>query len=101
MPILPQITMRAESARTIYEVEIFCTVEEGEFNFTTNPTIKANRNLQSQELLPFVSHSEFNPYVTTIGLYNDYGELLIVGKLAQPVKIPKHGDITFVVRFDM
>ena len=48
----------------------------------------------------FVTHSEFNPYITSIGLYNDEKELLAVGKLSRPIKKPKEYDISFTVRFD-
>lgn len=101
MPIIPQFIMRTESSRTIYECEVFCTVEEGEFNSTMNPTIRPNRDYTREDVLPFATHSLFRPYVTTIGLYNDDGQLLVVGKLGQPVQIPVKGDITFVVRWDM
>jgi len=101
MTVIPNFIMRSESSRTIYEVEVFCTVEEGEFNMTMNPTIRPNRDMNSQTILPFATHSEFSPYITTIGLYNEDGELLIVGKLGQPIKKPLHGDITFCVRWDM
>lgn len=49
----------------------------------------------------FVSHSEFQPYLTTIGLYNDSNELLVVGKLAKPVKLSKNTNTNIVVRFDI
>ena len=48
----------------------------------------------------FVTHSAFNPYITSIGLYNDEKELLAVGKLSRPIKKPKEYDISFTVRFD-
>lgn len=48
----------------------------------------------------FITHSEFNPYITSIGLYNDEKELLAVGKLSRPIKKPKEYDISFTVRFD-
>lgn len=99
--LTPNFIMRNESSRTIYEMEVCCTVEEGEFNMTTNPTIRPNRDISRGDLLPFATHSEFTPYVTTIGLYNDDGQLLMVGKLAQSIKIPKKGDITFIVRCDL
>jgi hypothetical protein len=44
--------------------------------------------------------SDFKPYATCIGLYNERNELLVVGKLAQPYPIPANTDITFVVRWD-
>lgn len=49
----------------------------------------------------FVTHSEFRPYVTEIGLYNDSNQLLAVGKLAKPIKLSKETQTTFVVRFDV
>jgi hypothetical protein len=48
----------------------------------------------------FITHSEFNPYITSVGLYNDEKELLAVGKLSRPIKKPKEYDISFTVRFD-
>ena len=47
-----------------------------------------------------VTGSSFNPYVTTVGLYNESNELLVVGKLATPYPIPDNTDITFIVRWD-
>ena len=47
-----------------------------------------------------VTGSAFNPYATTIGLYNDSNQLLVVGKLATPYPIPDNTDITFIVRWD-
>ena len=49
----------------------------------------------------FVTHSLFKPYVTTIGLYNDDNELLVVGKLAKAVKLSDDYETNFVVRFDI
>ena len=49
----------------------------------------------------FVTHSEFRPYVTTIGLYNDKSELMVVGKLARPLKLSRDNETAFVVRFDI
>lgn len=52
------------------------------------------------ELADNVTGSAFNPYATTIGLYNDVNELLVVGKLATPYPIPENTDITFIVKWD-
>ena len=49
----------------------------------------------------FVTHSEFRPYVSEIGLYNDKNELLVVGKLAKPIKLSQDTTTSFVVRFDV
>ena len=39
-------------------------------------------------------------YVDSIGLYDDNGELLVVGKLGQPIRMSDEADTTYVVRFD-
>jgi hypothetical protein len=44
--------------------------------------------------------SDFRPYATTIGLYNENNQLLVVGKLATPYPIPANTDITFIVKWD-
>ena len=64
----------------------------GSFKEFYNPTT---------ELQGFVSHSEFKPYLTSVGLYNDNNELLVVGKLAQPVKLKQDSPLSVVVRFDV
>ena len=55
----------------------------------------------TQFVEPFVSHSQFAPYITTIGLYNDNNELLIVGRTSSPIKNDPEMDISFVLRFDV
>jgi len=52
------------------------------------------------ELIGEATHSDFSPYVTTIGLYNDNNELMAIGKTAKPIKNDKEMALTFVVRFD-
>lgn len=81
----------------IYENEVRCNLNENEFNYTLNPSITSDF---SGSLYGFATGSDFNPYVTTIGLYNLAGELLVVGKLAKPIFIPRNNDITFVVKWD-
>jgi len=89
-----------KNTHLIFENEFQCTVEEDEFNFTLNPTARKYKSIERGELANFATGSNFKPYVTTIGLYNDEGELLVVGKLAQPVRMSDETDTTFVVRFD-
>lgn len=82
------------------EFEYLCQISETDFNFTTNPTIFENENYQDAVLKSFVSSSEWSPYITTIGLYDDHGQLLAIGKLARPIKKRKDVPYNFVVRFD-
>lgn len=89
-----------KSVNTIYEHEIVCTIEKNKFNFTQNPSslIKYNNRLK---IKPYVTNTEFTPYITTIGLYNDNHDLVAVAKLATPLKKRKDIDVNIIIRFDM
>ena len=50
------------------------------------------------ESLNFTTHSEFRPYVTQIGLYNENEELLVHGKLGKPIRLSDDIETTFIVR---
>jgi hypothetical protein len=82
---------------TIYENEIVCTVDANDLNMSQNPTITVD---SSGSLRDFATSSNFMPYVTTVGLYNDNNELLLVGKLAQPMVMSGITDTTYVIRYD-
>ena len=82
---------------TIYENEIICSVYANEFNMSQNPTITTDK---SGSLRDFATGSNFKPYVTTVGLYNEANELLLVGKLAQPTPLSDITDTTFIIRYD-
>jgi hypothetical protein len=68
-----------------------------EFNMSQNPTIATD---SSGSLRDFATGSDFMPYATTIGLYNDNNELLMVGKFGQSIPISNEIDTTFVIRYD-
>jgi len=82
----------------VYENEIRCKVGENEFNLSHNPTLSTDR---SGSLREFATSSDFTPYVTTVGLYNDRSELLAVAKLAQPIPLSSTTDTVFVVKYDI
>jgi hypothetical protein len=82
---------------TIYENEIVCTVDANQYNMSQNPTITTD---SSGSLRDFATGSFFKPYVTTIGLYNEANELILVAKLAQPLVMSDITDTTFVIRYD-
>ena len=82
---------------TVYENEIVCVVDANQFNMSQNPTISTD---SSGSLRDFATGSYFKPYVTTIGLYNEANELLLVAKLAQPLVMSDITDTTFVIRYD-
>jgi hypothetical protein len=99
--ILSNFYLSYNSTVTLYEHEYTIRLNDDEFNFTTNPTIRKNNNLNAELPKDFVSNTEFSPYITTIGLYDEYGQLLAIGKLGTPIKKRDNVDTTFVVRFDI
>jgi hypothetical protein len=86
------------SSYRIYENQYKCTIRENEFNYTQNPSARSG---SGEFYYSFVTGSYFSPYITTIGLYNDNKELLVVGKLSQPIPISLYTDTTFIVNFDI
>lgn len=91
-------TMSFKNEHIIYENEIRCIVEESEFNMSYNPSTQTG----SEGILkPFATGSEFTPYVTALGLYNDDNELLAVAKFGKPMLISPNTDMTFVVKYDL
>lgn len=92
--------LQFQGSHLIYENEYKCTIEEHEFNYTLNPSARRNKNTNAQTLANFAISSSFKPYITTVGLYNEAGELLVVGKLGQPTRMSDETDTTIVIRWD-
>jgi hypothetical protein len=91
-------TMSLQAQLTLYQNEVRCRVNENDFNYTQNPS--ATISGSNGQYIDAVTGSDFRPYATSIGLYNDQNELLIVGKLSTPYPIPSNTDMTFVVKWD-
>jgi hypothetical protein len=111
---------------TVYEKTIKCTIKDYEYNTSTNPTLRSGSNQYlyltgsewiestslpssytgsyyfnpNSDLKLFVTSSDFNPYVSTIGLYNDSNQLIAIAKLAQPLPLSTKTDTTFIIKFD-
>jgi hypothetical protein len=92
--------LKFEGSHLIYENEYQCNLDEHEYNITLNPSARKHKSTQTEELADFATGSLFKPYITTIGLYNEKNELLVVGKLGQPIKTSNETDTTFIVRWD-
>ena len=70
-----------DSEERISSQYYFTRVKNFEFNYSTNPSFvdnQGNLNHTSMIDMPRV-------YISTVGLYNDNGDLLAVAKLSQPV----------------
>ena len=120
--------MQYSSSIRITTLAVFCSTQSKEFNYTSNDsafynsTVTADPNLDSStsnynftvsgfhwgESAATASHSQYylrdfnnrNPYITTIGLYNDDNEMLLVGKTTQPIFKPKDVPLTFKLTYD-
>ena len=92
--------LQFQGSHLIYEHEYQCTLDEYEFTDTLNPSARKIRSHQSPDLADFATGSLFKPYITTVGLYNENNELLVVGKLGQPIRTSDETDTTLIVRWD-
>jgi hypothetical protein len=94
------ITCSFQSTTTIYETQYKCTTRQNEFNFSQNPSLISG-SLNSGVIYEYATGSYFNPYVTTVGLYNNNKELLAVAKLSQPLPLSSVTDTTILVNLDL
>lgn len=91
-------TASYRSTVTIHELGVVTRLDAGDFNMSTNVTLTADDDATYRS---FVSAETFAPYITTIGLYNGAGELLAIGKLAQPIRKRSDVDMNFLIRLDL
>lgn len=107
--------MTFRSTRLINSYEVICISEVDEHNISDNPSLLAIQSTAQNpgigpnepgtynndgECYAFVTGSIFSPYITSVGLYNDQGDLLAVGKVPRAVKKALNCDTIFVVRWD-
>jgi hypothetical protein len=102
-----------KGTHTIYENEVMVRIPADQFNYTMNPTatyrpassVNSTSDIEKYngpgELFKSMFTSSFvNPYITTVGLYNDKAQLVAIGKLAQPVQKRDDIDMNIIVRWD-
>ena len=94
------VTCSFQSTMTIYESQYKCTFSPNEFTYTQNPSsISGSTNTGIP--YDFVTGSYFEPYITTVGLYNGANQLVAVGKLSQPLQSSNITDTTILVNLDL
>ena len=92
------ITCSFSSSFGLYETQYKCTLGESEYNFTLNPSIiSSSRN---GAIYDWATEPYFDPYVTTIGMYDNDKNLLAVGKLAKPLPTSRTTDTTVLINID-
>jgi hypothetical protein len=87
------------------------TVSDYELNHTLNPTAQSGSIVMFYSSSSYVqpsgiyadnvTGSAFQPYITTVGLYNDSDQLIAVAKLAQPLPKPADTELTIQVKLDV
>jgi len=94
------------SSLTLYETQYKCTIRENEFNYSMNPTLLVSGGLDQivngkATYQDFVTGSDFSPYITTVGLYDEDQNLLAIGKLAKPLPTSQTTDTTILINLDL
>lgn len=95
---LENTTINFVSSWKIYEHQYNCPIRENEFGYSLNPTLLSGSDSIYYD---FATGSEFVPYITTVGLYNDKQELLATGKLSKPIPISNKIDTNILINFDI
>lgn len=89
------------STKIVEEIVALCEIGKEEFLVTSNPSARFTPSENESELALFTASSSFFPYITTIGLYNDSGDLLATAKLGSPLKRRSDVDVTVQIKFDI
>lgn len=106
-----------KSSQPIFTHNYHCKIRESEYNYTYNPsalssslkTVYDNTNtvysnsypVSVGELNSNVTGSDFQPYITSVGLYNDANQLIAVGKVNRPVPKSANTEMTIIVKIDI
>jgi hypothetical protein len=93
----PNITCSFSSSLTLFETQYKCNIKENEFNFSQNPSIISGSN---GSLYGYATSSYFDPYITTVGLYNENQDLIAVAKLSQPLPSSRTTDTNIIINLD-
>jgi|SRR6056300_556907 len=92
------VTCSFSSSYTLFETQYKCTVDSNEFSFTLNPTVISGST--DGTVYDFATGSYFDPYVTTVGLYNEAQDLIAVAKLGKPLPLNSTTDTNIIINID-
>jgi hypothetical protein len=92
-------------------------VRDFELNYTNNPSANSSSlgpiydnnselystsgSINKGDLYNNLTGSEFTPYFTSVGLYNDANELIAVAKTSRPIPKSTNTDMTIIVKIDI
>ena len=112
-----KVTMSFENTQPIFTHNYHCKIRESEYNFTYNPsalssslktvydnggdTYSTASAVNDGVIKNNLTGSAFQPYITTVGLYNDANQLIAVGKTGQPIPKSANTEMTIIVKIDI
>ncbi len=96
-------------------LNVFCRCPHDEQNYSLNPTFfnsgrvgnwmsdPLTSSTTAAEFAPFLVSSglDFSPIISSVGLYNQEGELLAISKLAQPIKKLNFTSTSVILQLDL
>ena len=89
-----------QNATEINSTIYFIRAQPDEFNYSSNPTYVASNGQIIVTDDSVNSLSKPFSYITTVGLYGDYDDLLAVAKVSRPIEKNDEKDLTIRVRLD-
>lgn len=97
------LTIDFDASHTIYEHQVVCTMDAGDFNYSSNPSVSTGSSAVtgSGAIIDQFASQSLTPYMTTIGCYTNRGELVAVAKFPRPVKRAPDTQQTVILRFDV
>ena len=111
------LVLEWESSQPIFTHNYHCKIRDFEYNYTYNPSAlsgstgtvyssdgeiySTSGSINKGDRQSNITGSVFQPYITTVGLYNDANELIAVGKMAQPVPKSANTEMTIIVKIDI
>jgi len=112
-----EVLIYFKNTHPVFTHNYHCRIRESEYNYTYNNTavsssiermydndgnLYSNTTLSNNGVLRNkVTGSAFQPYITTVGLYNDANQLIAVGKMGQPIPKSANTEMTIIVKIDI
>ena len=89
-----------QSTHRVYESQVLVRISKDKFNRTNNPSAANFVLNETPTYIDALVTGSLTPYITTIGLYNETGDLLAIGKLARPLQKRNDVNTNILIRWD-
>ena len=99
--IQPNVTLQFRGVNHIKSMIFTCRLAQGDANGSNNPTYFTLDSAGNKWAYDADVSAEATTYITAIGLYNEYRQLVGVAKLAQPIRKRESDKIDIRLRLDV